>query len=295
MAIASSQLIGHILPIWAGICFASIGIAYQMAATRKVTPRRIFLLMAICGTVFFAFRCCALGWADLSIRALVLGLAAGISQYISVRLVGRAMRLGPFSLAWCMVALNFSPVVLYAAIIQHIHQPWTQWLAVAIAVLCCILAALGHGSTSNTVASTRAKLSYGLLLIALLFINALPNIGIQELNTSSASASLDLFFFGMYSSIAVISFLDALLHHELALTFRRGWIPGLLAGAGSVVGMISLGAASGRSGPAAFLISSMVTLILPMFSAILVFHERATLRWIATLVLGLIAIALANF
>ncbi|GEM_PF-6619732 len=293
MAIASSQLISHILPIWAGICFASIGIAYQLAATRKVTPRRIFLLMAACGTALFAVKCSSSG--DLSTHAVILGLGAGVSQYISVRLVGRAMRLGPFSLAWCMVALNFSPVVLYAAIIQHIHQPWTQWLAVAIAVLCCILAALGHGSTSTTVASTRTKLSYGLLLIAILFINALPNIGIQDLNTNAAGRGLDLFFLCMYASIAVIALFDALKHHELGHTLRHGWMPGLLAGVGSVSGMLALGAAAGRSGPAAFLISSMVTLILPMFAAILIFHERVTLRWIATLVLGLIAIALANF
>ena len=81
----------------------------------------------------------------------------------------------------------------------------------------------------------------------------------------------------------------------MAATIRRAWFPGLLAGIGSVCGMLSLGAGSARTGASAFLICSMVTLILPMLAAVLFFHERVTVRWIGTLILGLAAIGLANF
>ena len=295
MAIASSPLINHVLPVWAGISFAAIGVAYQLAATRKITPLRVFLIMAVCGSLLFAFKWTTAESPEFSIRAMLLGVATGISQYLAIILVGWAMRLGPFSPVWCMISLNFAPVVVYAQVIQGTRQPWTQWLAVAIAILCCILAAAGHGDNVSRPSSPRSKLLYGLLLAAVLVVNAILNISIHDLNSTGAGHLLDLFFLFMYASIAAITFLDAAKHGEVGTTFRRGWYPGLVASIGSVSGVISIGAASARSGPAAFLISSMVMLIVPMFAAILVFRERATLRWTATLVLGLLAIALANF
>lgn len=295
MAIASSPLISHILPLWAGISFSAIGVAYQLAATRKVTPLRIFLLMAVSGSLLFAFKWSTTQSADFSIRALLLGVATGISQYLAIILVAWAMRVGPFSPVWCMISLNFAPVVVYAQVIQGTNQPWTQWLAVVIAILCCILAAAGHGDSASRPSSPRSKLLYGLLLAAVLGVNAILNISIHDLNSTGAGHLLDLFFLCMYGSAGVLTFLDAAKHSEVGATFRRGWYPGLVASIGSVSGVIAIGAASARCGPSAFLISSMVMLIVPMFAAVLIFRERATLRWIATLILGLCAIALANF
>jgi hypothetical protein len=296
MSLAAITPIDLALPVWAGMSFSAIGIAYQMGQARKVMPHRVFLLLAIAGTAFFAIKCMTSGAVDVSTRAIVLGVVAGLSQCVSIKLVGRAMTLGPFSLVWCMLSLTFAPVVLYAATIQQIHQPWNQWVAVGAAVLCCILAAVGRGTPSASTASEhstpspRAALIYGLLLVAVLYVNAMVNIAIQDLNVRKAGQSLDLFFLSMYGSIAIASFIDALKARELAGTFRRAWLPGLLAGMGSTSGMLSLGAASSRSGPAAFLICSIVTLLLPMLASVLVFRERVTARWIAVLVSGIIAV-----
>ena len=131
-------------------------------ADRKVTPLRMFLLLAICGTALFTVKCLTADAVDLSSRALLLGIVAGLSQYLSIKLVGRAMMLGPFSLVWCVLSLAFAPVALYAAAVQGSPQHWTLWLAVGAAALCCILAAAGHGDASSTTPATvRAKLAYG--------------------------------------------------------------------------------------------------------------------------------------
>lgn len=293
MLIASSQVLTSLLPVCAGISFSGIGIAYQLAARRRVTPLRVFLILALCGTAFFATKWLAGHPADFSLRAVILGVIAGACQYYAMVLAARAMTLGPFSLVWCMLALNFAPVILYAQLIQGIDQPVTQWLAAGAAALCCMLATMGHGAGSTSPPSPRTRLAYGLLLAAVLVVNALPIVAIQDL-TQAVPNSLDLFFVCMYASIALCCFLDALAAREIARTFREAWRPGLLAGVGSTLGMVCLGAASSSSGAGAFLINSMVTLILPMLAAVLVFHERATPRWIGTLTLGLIAIVLSS-
>jgi len=288
---AGVQLEGMMLPVLAGACFALIGIAYQLAQRNGVAPLRVFLLMAMVGTGFFTVRVVAMPLDGITSAALMLGLACGAAQYLSIRLVGRAMELGPFSPIWCVLSLHFAPVVLYEALVLSTPQPTARWLATGCAIACCVLAALTQERGKSS-PNTRRQLAYGTLLIVILFVNAAPNLAIQHL--TMRNLALDPMFLMMYIGIGVLSLIDAAANRELGMTFRRAWRQGLLAGAGSTAGMVFLAAAVSRVGASAFLVVGMVTLILPMLAAVTVFAERVSLRWIGTLLLGLIAIAFSN-
>ena len=252
---------------------------------------RVFLLIAICGTAFFSIKA-APHLSEASLRAVALGFACGLGQYLTIRLLAYATRLGPFSPIWCVLSLNFVPVMLYAATVQRVPQSSMAWLSVIAAFMCCILSAIGLPPVPHQKARTPVW-GYGALLITMLLINAMPNVAIQDLNTAEAGTAREPFFWCMYASIAIASLIDTAAGRELLVTFRKGWLPGGMAAVGSVSGMLSLAAASARTGPTAFLVCSMVTLIIPMIAAVTVFNERPGLRWSGTLALGVLAIVLA--
>lgn len=287
-----TNTLDFIIPVLAGASFSVIGIAYQMGQRRKLSPLRVFLLLSLCGAVFFALKTVNVDWSSIPPRSLWFGTIAGFAQYYTMRLVGQATTLGPFSLIWCMLSLAFAPVALYAAMFQHIAQPLTVWLAVLLALGCCVLAATALPPTPTH--KPHSPLAFGALLLTILVLNALPNVAIQDLNTTAAGSNFDPFFLCMYAAIAICSFIDAAIERELALTFKAGWLPGILAGFGSVCGMLGLAAGSARIGPPAFLITSMVTLIIPMIAAVTLFHERPSLRWATTLMLAVAAILLSS-
>jgi hypothetical protein len=280
----SDKLLEIGLPMWAGASFAAIGIAYQAAQKRGVGPIRLLGLLAWVGTAFFVVKCALGGVGDG--RGMLLGIATGLGQYLTVRLMGRAMRLGPFSPIWCMLSLQFVPVALYAALIQQQQQGVGQWVGVGAAVLCCLLAAAGVKSDPST-SQQPPRVTYAILLLLILFINAMPNITIQA--RGSSDSSLNGFFLCMYAAMALTCSLDGLVAGELASSIKRAWIPGVFGAAGSVSGLLSLAASPAR--PSTFLISSIVSLLLPMLAAVLFYSERAGLRWVATMALGLAAIA----
>lgn len=289
----SETILSHMLPVLAGLAFATIGVCYQAAERRGVAPVRLLLFMAIFGAALFAYRSSSAGDWSLPGTLVAWAAVAGLGQYGCMKLVGVGMKLGPFSGLWCMLSMNFAPVIVYAAIAQQTVPTPAQGIAVAAALACCVIASTTVKQPEDRAAGRPRYLAYGLLLLSVLILNAILNMGLQRLAGDTANTSR--FLFVAYLAIAAGCLFDMIAAIPGRAELARALLPGLAAAAGSICGMLAISAAAARSGPRAFLVSSIVMLLIPMLVSVIVFRERPTGRWIATLALGLIAVALSNF
>jgi hypothetical protein len=292
---AVSDMLGAASPVVAGLAFACVGLGYRWGQSLRIAPMRICLFMGVGASAMFAAR---VGWpAEMPLRVLILGVAAGASQYLTVRLMGVTLSRGPFSPVWCALSLAFVPVAVYEALVQNVPMSGGKMSGVVLAAACVGVSSLGAPAMADG-ARVAVRPTYPLLLAAMLLLNALVGISLTDLKAQSGAAREgvlagwnDAFFLLMYAAMGLGALVDELVAGDRMVAYRRALLPGAVASAGSIVGMLAMAAAVGRYGAIAVVVSGMITLLAPMLVSVTVFRERVTWRWMAVVLLGAAAVA----
>ncbi|MEO8377226.1 MAG: hypothetical protein ABI579_06115, partial [Candidatus Sumerlaeota bacterium] len=103
----------YLYPILAGFCFGIIGLGYRLGQARGITTPAVVLYISAAGVVFFGAMLGAHPF-DAPARVWILGIAAGIAQYLTIELVAAALKRGPLSPIWCALNLVFVPIIIYS-------------------------------------------------------------------------------------------------------------------------------------------------------------------------------------
>ena len=123
-----------------GVAFSLIGISYRMGQPRGIAPGHVMACIAAAGIVIFGVQSAGLPLADVPLLVIALGVAAGLTQYVLVRIMKAALRMGPLSPAWCALALSFLPTIAFSSISLGEKLGLMHGLAL-IAGIACVLAA----------------------------------------------------------------------------------------------------------------------------------------------------------
>jgi len=129
-----------------GVAFSLIGIAYRMGQPRGIVPAHVMACIAAVGSVVFGVRAAMLPLADVPLVVIGLGVAAGVTQYVLVRVIKAALDKGPLSPAWCALTLSFLPTVAFSSIFLGERVTLMHGLAL-VAGIACVLAASGCQSS----------------------------------------------------------------------------------------------------------------------------------------------------
>ncbi len=291
--------------VLSGVSFALMGVAYRLGHPRHVHESHLFGLAAVAGGIVFTAR------ALPTLRetpALVWGLAAfvGLTQAGVIHGVRLALRWGPLTPMWCVLMLNFVPVIGFTAIGYGEVPTRGQLLAIVAALGCVGFAATlsapaAEEATAAAPRPTRHPLAYGLLLIGMLFICSLLNISMKFLALQQVGADSDLmrlhgdaFRAVLYWVIVLGTGADQLLHRRAIPNPRATLVLGALTAAGTIGGLWFIGRCLNAPTAAVFVAGTMASLVAAALAGALLFHERTTWRWFATVGCGLAAAGLAS-
>jgi len=220
-----------LLAVASGVTFSLIGIAYKIGETRGLSAAQIAWVAVTLGAIAFgALAVRGEGWPPPWVWAL--GLAAGISQYATLRLVQVALRLGPLAALWCAMSLSFVTVVPYATVVFGRPVGWLQGLGVLAAAACVLTAARtihrpsrGGSRTAPTEPSRQLRATYLLVLAVAAIVNGISGICISDLGLRAAREGVtyrDLYAHSynliFYASLGVLVFLDLLWRGQVQLT-----------------------------------------------------------------------------
>ena len=166
-----------ILSILAGALTGGCGIGYKIGGMGNVYPIQSAAFLSVFGMIVFGL----LGWnewKDLTLFAVFGGAIFGLTQYLGIRLLRVALKLGPLSPAWCAQSLNFIPVIIYSGIFLGEKLSFWQYFALFFTV-CSILAAACNTSGGKKTDSFKGRLIYGGLLVAILVCISILNVGLK--------------------------------------------------------------------------------------------------------------------
>lgn len=286
----------------AGLSFSVIGIAYRAGQSRRASPSQIFLTTAVLGFVFSLIRARGTDWAHLPQWVIGLALLSGITQCLTVRLLGAALRVGPLSPAWCAISLGFVPVTAYAMLCLDEPVAPLQYLAIALAALCVVIAAGSHRPADTTEARPTGwggSLLYGLILVVLLLGNGVMDVAMKDLGTRTLAGQTykasysDAFMVLLYASLAVSVAIDLALTRGFKGPLRTSAVLGTIAAAGSIGGVRATTLCASGQAAMVFTVRGAVQLLAASTVSVLVFREALGKRWLATVGLAVGAVALA--
>lgn len=295
-------LLIFIVAAGSGAAFALIGIAYRLGHSRRIAPATILMFASAMGLVFFLLRARGLDWRQVPERIWVMGIAAGLTQYLALKLLRLAMANGPFSPAWCAASLSFVPVVVYASgFLRESMQVW-QYLSVAAAVLAMVVASAGEqdGGQADAPAGLGRNLFYCAVLLAVLFVNGVASVCMKDLGVRALPAGGSymhewgsVFCALLYLFIVLGVASERLLERRLGAPLLPTLGLGLLAGCGSVSGIAGMVWCSQAKSSMPFPVSGVVQILAAAVVSVVFFRERVTGRWVATMALGVAAVLLA--
>lgn len=295
------------VPAAAGVGFAVIAVCYRIGQARNVTAPPIAGILSA-----FAMLYCLWGaWHELPVAprlVWVWGIASGLSQYATVRLLTVALRLGPLSPLWCAVALGFVPQTVYALLRFGEPVDTMQVFGLGCGIACVVLASRrgtpsspGSGQVKHS-ADGSDKLLYAAVLLGILIVNSLPAMGLKDLSRACGPDGRpwsqcfgNTFLLLMYACLGLPVLVESLVVRRQSWPWRRALPLGALAGAGSVFGMTMMALASELQAAAAFPVMGMVSILLVAVVSVMAFRERADSLWFGVIGLGLASVVLANW
>ena len=287
-----------VLAIAAGLCLALIGIAYSLGKPRGITPSHIMVICCGFGTVFFLVKSVRKGFAGVPKRVWVMGMGAGVSQYLALRLLMWAIGIGPFSPAWCAASLGFITVLSFSAMFLGERLGVAQICSVAAAVGCVVVSAMGQQGGGGGAMSW----GYLLLLSAVLVANGAAFVGMKYLGKRSRGENGSYMQqWGDIYLMLLYAFFGAGLACDLVAARAFGASPawtlglGCLAAVGSIGGIGILAACAGRSAAIMFPVSGAMQILGAATASVVAFGEPLNGWWMGTVGLGVLAIVLANW
>jgi drug/metabolite transporter (DMT)-like permease len=298
-----------LLAAMSGICFSGIGTAYKLGQSRNVSTAHVVLGISVAGMMVTAPLCFP-SQTHAPLQVWILGIVAGLSQYVTIRLIGKGLAMGSLSVVWCIVSLSFFPVIPFACLYFGEKLAWPQYLGVVAALACVLLASFGgkRQASAATVAGAPAPKSalshalfFGLMLAAILIGNSVCNI-IQSYLSNTKPLGADtsllklygwLWMFVLYASITLAAVTDLRLRRKLTAAPPKWMLAlGALAGVSSILGISLQNMVSDK--PMSFVINGSAGIIAAALLSVLLFKERPGRAWCATIALGIVAVVLGN-
>lgn len=295
-----SPLAMYVVPSVVGILFALIGVAYRLGQARGIGTPTVVLYMAAAGAAVFGWLSLGTAWAEVPARVLVLGIAAGVAQYLTIRLCGAALRRGPLSPLWCALNLVFVVVIVYAwAALGESLSP-AKLVALAVAVGAVVVASVATPPAEGAPAAGGGAVYFAILLGAMLsnavLHTALKDLGTRELPGGGPISER----FGMVFLFLVYTFLGLPIVAELVLTRARDVFSpaavgaGALAAFGSLAGFFLLAASAGAPAAVVFTLSAIFSLMGGSLASVVFFGEKASGRWFLMMGLAIAAVVLVS-
>lgn len=295
-----------ILAMLSGVSFAIIGVMMRLGQSKNVVPLHISMLMGLVGAVYFGFQ---IDWANWNVPAYVILMALGGTVGLIANMIFTKMSLkrGPLSPLWTATNLTFIIITIYAALMFSEKIALMQGLALIFGIVCVIFAAnLGDApkEAGSDKKPARIKIEYAVLLFLVLLGNSFSFIVIKDLGTrfipGTETAYIALFrphmYFVMYLSMAIASFVIVkFIDKSKPTSYKWVWILGLIAAAGSILGMVMLSSVVTKL-PASivFTLNSISCILVGCIVSVLAFKEKVKPAWWGTIIFGVIAVIFAN-
>jgi drug/metabolite transporter (DMT)-like permease len=288
---------------FSGVSFSLIGISYRTGQAKGLIPRQVALVLCAFGAVFFAAKTSTSGWSAAPLIVIVLGLLSGITQYMTLHLMGEALKRGPLSPLWCAVSLSFLPVVIYAGITFGEALTFIQYAGIVAAMGCVFLAAF-EGPNSATPAAGHVRpgghATYAAILVAILLLNSVPSaaikyMGMRPLGDATVMASYGPFFsFLLYVALGGCILADLCATRRLRAPARWMLPIGAMGAAGSIGGLLSWGYCASMPAAMLFTISCVMSIFTAALVSVFAFGEKATRAWYGMLACGVASVVLLN-
>ncbi len=288
---------GYILAILSGVAAALGALSYRYGAKGKVPTIELQTAMSLAGIVLWSILCGSRIF-EVAPVAAVMGVVAGITQYLEIRLLRDALKRGPLSPAWCAISLgNFVPVIVYSALFLNERPTLCQYFSLAAAVGAILFASRGQDSGGKERKPWSAV--YLVLLVLLFFLVSLLNIFLKYASSVPDPAGAGTLFDGQKSAIILITYIFMFLTCAADLTVSRSWVFNRYAWIGGAV--LAVGGISAyfcivliMTLPAVlvFALSNTTSILAVALLSTLLFGEKRTRDWYLMVVLSLLAIVL---
>lgn len=277
---------------------AVIGVAFGLGQKAGVQPIEIMLVSTGVGSLVFAGKQLQRRQpAPIPLRVWWWGVTGGLSQYLAMRGIGLAMKLGPLSPLWCAASLGFIPVSFYSAIRYKERLTLLKFGVLAAGVGCVVVSALANSRGGATLTSLASTLGYGAVLVAVLMLNSLNSIAIKTLGMTASPAQPvqtsrdnNLFLPIMYTTCFLAALADLLWHRNPNLALNSMVAFGALAAFGSIVGMALVAKCANAPAGVVFTLSGISSIVTAALVSVLFLGERAGIGWGGTISLGILSI-----
>ena len=89
-----------------GLGFAMLGVAYRLGSQWRIALRQIIAILGACAIPYFlTISSGNVFSAEMPYSVYVVGIAAGLSQLVTLGLISLSFRLGPLSPVWCATSM----------------------------------------------------------------------------------------------------------------------------------------------------------------------------------------------
>jgi drug/metabolite transporter (DMT)-like permease len=284
-----------------GLSFAFLAVAYRLGQDKSVRPIVVGCAMGFFGAAAFGLQCrgqCLLA----PTRVWVLALAAGVSQYVAVRLIRSALRRGPVTSFWCAASLSFLIVIVYSSAFLGEGLRGMQLAAMATGVACVVTASFTVDHAAGAFAVRRgSRLAYVIILAAILVLNGVIGSAIKDLNAQPAadgrtmlSVYCNQFYLAAFGVLGLLCLADVMASGGVKAPWKWVLPAGLLGGVSAVGGMIGLTLAASLPAAVLFTISSATSILTAAMLSVVIFREKPTPAWFVTLALSVLTLVLAQ-
>lgn len=285
------------LSILAGALTGGCGIGYKIGGMGKVYPIQAAAFLSVFGVIVFGI----LGWKEwekLSCFALLGGAFFGVTQYLGVRLLRTALKLGPLSPAWCAQSLNFIPVIIYSRIWLKEELSLWQYFALFFTV-CAIIAAACNTSGGKKTESVKGRLAYGGLLVSILVCISILNVGLKYAAVTSYGESVNTALLAVNGNLIMcFTYLFLGLSSALDLTLTKSWKVNKYAWIGSSIVTIcalfsfvfALIVVPRAPAVVFFALSNASSILTAGLLSTIFMKEKRTKAWYLTIVFSILAI-----
>jgi len=288
------------LPILAGIIFCLIGIAYFLADKRGVPASMVGLILFAISFFIFLPQAQHIS-TNPALPLIISSVISGLIAVTSILLIYIALNRGMKSAMWIALNINFLPQTIYCLFRFNEQVTPGQWVGMVLAVICIfVLAQNGNTATvSNKGKSSLISLFKNVpILLGLLLTNSTLILFIKELsilpcgNTTLWDAGDKLFYAIFYGSSTIFIMPYTILRKENRQVLSKSILPGIMAGAGSSIGMaiMSIIVNSGMPGGRFLPIVSVTSILAGSVVSVLFFNEKISRNFIAGNILAFASI-----
>src|SRR5574340_386909 len=304
--VSSAYPVGALaLALFHGLAFSCVGIGYRAGQAHRIAATQVALAICVAGAACFAFAVRGTALAGVPSSVWVMALVAGTGQFIALLLMSPALARGPLSPVWCTVNLNFVLTIAYARVFLGETISTLAGAGIVVAVACVVAAALGQQSApaaSGASHPRREQAVYGLFLLTILIANSLWITGIKHFGAqllpdgrSYVSVYGNHYALGVYLVLGLLTLGETVVRRRRPLPALGPWVRvGAFAAVGSIVGMAALNHCAELPASVVLTINSVASLLGAAVVSVIVYHERRTSYWYATVGLAVLAVVLVN-